>query len=207
MPNAVVRCPECGGPLPEGAESKVVECAFCKARVTPAKEPERVVVERVVVVVEKGTGETSLPCPRCATPLFLGNGTTVTIHGCGGCGGVWLDNDASQRVVQVFDREILGLASRAERVGNSVLSEEAAVTCPLCRATLARVIVRNVALDVCTSHGTWFDKNELRRVAEAYEALRSAPVRAPGYSYAAAAEEAMENQQLLGDLLGAFFKP
>ncbi|CAN5609495.1 hypothetical protein BH09MYX1_BH09MYX1_27090 [soil metagenome] len=184
MANAALLCPECGGPLPEGAERAVVECSFCKRRVAPvapakAKEPDRVLVERIVVV--ERSGETSMPCPRCGAPLFAGKGETTTIHGCGKCGGVWLDNDASRRVVQAFDFEIVNLARRASQIGTTV-DDALAVGCPICRATLVRTIVRGVALDVCASHGTWFDKDELRRVADAFEAQRQASVSPPAYS-------------------------
>lgn len=43
------------------------------------------------------------------------------------------------------------------------------VPCPVCKKLMNRVNFArcsNVVVDVCKTHGTWFDKDELRRIVE-----------------------------------------
>jgi len=118
-----------------------------------------------------------LPCPRCGAPLFEGQARAARLLGCGECGGVWLDSVASKAVLTGDAQDLVSLAERASqhaRVG--IDAQASGLLCPECRQVLTRGIApgTRVELDLCPSHGTWFDANELRVVALAYARLPAA---------------------------------
>ena len=119
-------------------------------------------------------GPTDLLCPRCRAALFEGKAGPVTVLGCAACGGVWLSNELSQRVVERMDAALLTLADRAAAAGRGEVDASGTAYCPHDGLPLSRVTAKGVSLDVCASHGTWFDAGELRRVAEAFDGPRRA---------------------------------
>lgn len=127
--------------------------------------------------------QTGVRCPRCALPLFEGKTSAVVMYGCGGCGGLWLDNQGSQRIVEVVDDEVAELASRAEDNATCPVDTAAAgLLCPQCDGVMRRVRMSKAKLDldICDQHGTWFDRGELQRVMNAC-AGRSLPM-LPAYA-------------------------
>lgn len=117
----------------------------------------------------------SLACPRCNLPLYPGEAAGVTMSACGHCGGLWLDNRSAQRVQQALPDEALALADRASRFGSGQVDTSHLLACPCCQKALARVNVKaaGVDIDVCSAHGTWFDRHELSAIARALGQLRS----------------------------------
>lgn len=119
----------------------------------------------------------TLPCPRCREPLFPVRGQVCTLHSCGSCCGIWLDNEHAAKLAGQVDRELLALASRVS-LGRASGSPErrAGVPCPSCSATMTVTAapVGGVDVDVCNAHGTWFDKDELTAILAA-RAPRSRP--------------------------------
>lgn len=119
---------------------------------------------------------TSTPaCPRCGGVLWgralpAGHG-----HACGNCGGVWLDNAAGKRVSELLCSETLGHAEAGARTARSAVDTSAAVKCMTCGKTLERITIgpAKVDVDYCSEHGTWFDKDELARVAQSYATARA----------------------------------
>jgi Zn-finger nucleic acid-binding protein len=102
--------------------------------------------------------------------LFEGRTANVVMNGCGACGGLWLDNDGSRRVVAQVDKEVEELASRAEaNATNEVDTVAGGLPCPVCNAVLKRVRIAkaDLDLDICGAHGTWFDRGELQKVMNA----------------------------------------
>jgi Zn-finger nucleic acid-binding protein len=146
----------------------------------------------------------TLPCPRCDVPLFEGNAAESVLHGCGKCGGVWLDHEASQKVVSSLPAGILELAGRAARAASEArIDLTGKVRCPLDRNELARTVVKGVEVDTCSAHGTWFDAGEVGRIAQAFEDARLAhrAVAASSDSAGAEARRAARNMELLGAIL------
>jgi Zn-finger nucleic acid-binding protein len=125
-------------------------------------------------------------CPACGDELLPigpadqrgGYRSTLRWHviGCPGCGGVWTDNEASQRVVSAIDPDIIAAAAEAEdqaaKVGAPLPDESKPRVCPECGAALERARAAGTNLDACAKHGTWFDRGELRKVAFALEHAR-----------------------------------
>jgi Zn-finger nucleic acid-binding protein len=112
----------------------------------------------------------SLSCPRCATALTAARARNVSLHGCCSCAGVWLDNASTQRIVDAFESDAIEMADRASAAaGQRSDTSRRDIPCPVCRAPMAVRNVRaaGVDVDVCASHGTWFDRDEMQQVARA----------------------------------------
>jgi Zn-finger nucleic acid-binding protein len=179
-------CPQCGAPLPEAAASASTTCPFCgmvSAPAPPKPAPPAVVYVPVPASSAEASaaaaaiGATSLTCPRCRAPLFETRAHDVTLRGCGACGGIWLDNEGSLRIVKKCDDQVLEMVDRASRHATSRPDVTTAdLPCPVCAKAMRRVRAprTSVDLDVCAEHGTWFDERELRIVMMAF-APRAAP--------------------------------
>lgn len=90
---------------------------------------------------------------------------------CPKCEGIWADAGALQQICA--DREqqaaVLGVAIPIPQPLNAPLESVRYVPCPVCRQLMHRVNFArcsHVVVDVCRAHGTWFDRDELRRVVE-----------------------------------------
>jgi Zn-finger nucleic acid-binding protein len=100
--------------------------------------------------------------------VVIGN---TNLHECPTCEGIWADTDSLQRICA--DREqqaaVLGVArSLPTDIGNK-LENIRYIPCPVCNTLMNRVAFAHcsrVVVDVCKAHGTWFDKDELRRIVE-----------------------------------------
>lgn len=116
-------------------------------------------------------------CPRCFRPLTTYQAGAFLVDACGACGGLFLDNAASREITRVFDRDLVTIATtlglgKGEELPDGVLTTN--LSCPHCNGALRRVALpgAGVELDVCGQDGTWFDANELPKVARAYRRAR-----------------------------------
>ncbi|GAC1353523.1 MAG: hypothetical protein NVSMB47_06040 [Polyangiales bacterium] len=165
-------CPVCGGALPPDALDQPTRCEYCGQTSVPVPRAVAPIDVKVEYVLRPGEDPaTVLGCPCCKAPLFAITSEDVTLHGCGVCGGIWIDNAGSQSIVRRSHPGVVALAERAAANAKVHLDPAAArprppLTCPECHAQMARVRPGNVAeLDVCAAHGTWFDAGELTRIA------------------------------------------
>lgn len=110
-------------------------------------------------------------CPRCrvnTNALVLGK---TDLRECPRCEGIWADAEALQTICA--DREqqaaVLGVAMTLQAPGGVPMENVRYVPCPVCKKLMNRVNFAHcssVVVDVCQTHGTWFDKDELRRIVE-----------------------------------------
>lgn len=208
-------CPKCGADAPDARPGVPHECRYCGAVST--LEPPAPIVQKIEpevirrVVVDAATGATSLTCPRCEIALFEGKADGRVVHGCGRCGGMWLDNVSSTRLLNMVSSPIVDLAERAKRVASTKVETSEPVRCPLDGQPMKRVTSYGIELDACATHGTWFDAGEVKRLVVALQHERlAAAANAPAYDYRPAAEEALRNEagariafQAFGVVLGA----
>jgi Zn-finger nucleic acid-binding protein len=109
---------------------------------------------------------TDAPCPRCTFPLELLSPTgDAPMHECPRCGGLFVSQDV-----------LAGVLARAEQGGPLpdpparaafVAVDVTYRPCPLCHGAMNRMSFgkrSGIIVDVCHSHGTWFDGGELTRV-------------------------------------------
>lgn len=95
---------------------------------------------------------------------------TTTLLECGRCEGIWVGVDELQQICAEREKQaaVLGMPAPPEE---TVEPEKQIryVPCPVCHQLMNRVNFAHcshVIVDVCKSHGTWFDKSELRRTVE-----------------------------------------
>ena len=116
-------------------------------------------------------------CCRCLRPLTTYRVGPFEVDACLSCGGLFLDNVASQELVRAFDRDLVQVATtlgigKGEAVGPGVVQRD--LSCPRCGGPLAPVSLPGAAveIDICAQDGTWFDANELPKVTRAYRRAR-----------------------------------
>lgn len=116
-------------------------------------------------------------CPACERPLTAIHVPGHTIAGCAGCGGIWLDNEASAVVARAsLHPELWNIVSSLDNIDANAVGAAAdrgyreaatggARQCPLCRKALNQVFpVGSIEVDVCDEHGTFMDQHELRSI-------------------------------------------
>jgi Zn-finger nucleic acid-binding protein len=148
---ATVACPSCFGLMFVGAKF----CSHCGARADRAESD----------------AQASRRCPRCRVKL---EGVVVgasNLLECPKCEGIWADVASLEKICA--DREqqaaVLGMAVSLPNEGGDPDQPVRYIPCPVCNKLMNRVNFANcshVIVDVCKGHGTWFDKDELRRIVE-----------------------------------------
>jgi Zn-finger nucleic acid-binding protein len=149
---ATVACPSCFGMMFVGAKF----CSHCGARADRAEL----------------ANEAQQPCPRCKTPMeavLIGN---MNLRECPRCEGIWADADSLEQLCADREKQsaVLGVATHLPANQSMDVEQNIRyVPCPVCNKLMNRVNFAhcsNVVVDVCKGHGTWFDKDELRKIVE-----------------------------------------
>jgi Zn-finger nucleic acid-binding protein len=111
-------------------------------------------------------------CPRCKVDLNAVVVGKTNLRECPKCEGLWLGKASFEKICADTEEQaaVLGMAIQlpTDLVGN-VEAEIRYLPCPLCNKLMNRVNFAHcshVIVDVCAQHGTWFDKDELRRIVE-----------------------------------------
>ncbi|MBN1393821.1 MAG: zf-TFIIB domain-containing protein [Pirellulales bacterium] len=186
---AVVRCSSCGAPRQEGS----MTCAHCGSDFTLHERDLDTICPGCFARIsnqakychhcglalrpEALAGEkTDLTCPVCgkASRLSSRNVGEVALMECGRCAGFWLGANVLDHLVQkaitdfsIGDFQIKAPARRASPLDISAARGPMYRKCPVCGKLMNR---RNfgrssgVIIDICRSHGVWFDANELPRI-------------------------------------------
>jgi Zn-finger nucleic acid-binding protein len=167
-------CPHCGAGVAEtdstcshcSAELLVKACPRCLSRVFHGHKH---CPECGAELALAATGEDSdRPCPRCTTVLHARCVGDIVIDECGTCLGVFLDHVAIKRVVidraQSRAEALLGALPRSEVRALPATGQKMYLPCPVCRTVMNRRLFATgtgVIIDVCRTHGTFFDAGEL----------------------------------------------
>jgi Zn-finger nucleic acid-binding protein len=172
-----LNCPNCGA----AASSEATRCEHCNSRLATVACPSCFGMifrgakfcshcGREVQRVETRT-DAVCPCPHCRVntkEITLG---PSKLRECPVCEGLWVDTAALHQICTDRERQTTILGNAAEVVSAAQLAPERVryVPCPICKQLMHRVNFArcsNVIVDVCKSHGTWFDKGELHRIAK-----------------------------------------
>jgi Zn-finger nucleic acid-binding protein len=178
MPEALA-CPKCGGSLPLEAARSAVSCPFCNETVAPAPRVIERVVERIVVKTAEGAPAGTGPaCPRCAGLMRDATVGGATMRGCTQCGGVWLARSQVERLTRQRDDEIANASWKAFGIAALLAprgDNRARITCPECGEATKRSEIPNTVyeIDVCPTHGTWFDRGELPAFIDEWSRARA----------------------------------
>lgn len=149
---ATVACPSCFGLMFLGAKF----CSHCGARA------DRTEVSPV----------TSQLCPRCQEGMNAVVIGQANLRECPRCEGIWAEAASLEQICADREKQaaVLGMAATLSTPTSVELEANIRyVPCPVCRKLMNRVNFAhcsNVIVDVCQQHGTWFDRDELRRIVE-----------------------------------------
>jgi len=110
-------------------------------------------------------------CPRCRVAMdsvVVGNSP---LHECPRCEGLWADVTTISQIYTNREKQsaVLGTAAPLKTDLTGEPEKVRYLPCPVCNQFMNRVNFANcshVVVDVCKPHGTWFDKDELRRIVE-----------------------------------------
>jgi Zn-finger nucleic acid-binding protein len=160
-------CSQCGATIALSLTESVV-CKFCNTVNLPLPKEVPVpvpvnVVHNVVQVVGHDGAPVEVRCPHCRKRLVGVEVDGATLHGCGGCGGIWVDNASARKVLSTPVQTFTVLAQRAAKNAKGG-ARQPRPTCAACPAILDKVRVHGIELDICQDHGTWFDALELSRL-------------------------------------------
>lgn len=187
-PSVATTCPYCSNEVP----ALVRICPHCDVRLDSVRcqqcyslqPPGAFACGRCAcpLELEPLLDATDAPCPKCQHPLEVAPGGDARVHECPRCGGMFVPRDA---LAEILVRAEVGGTLR-ERVparrssapggwsvdvdgprSSGILEDVRYVMCPLCHSSMNRVNfgrVSGVIVDVCKTHGTWFDAGELTRV-------------------------------------------
>lgn len=176
MPAEVLQCPMCGAP----AASDATRCEHCGARLATIACPSCFAMifagakfcSHCGARVDRAEeGATSQQCPRCRTALSgIELGKTALLE-CPKCEGLWADQLSLEQICSDTERQaaVLGMPSQLPANANGGVEQVRYLPCPVCRKLMNRVNFArcsHVVVDVCSQHGTWFDRDELRRIVE-----------------------------------------
>jgi Zn-finger nucleic acid-binding protein len=95
----------------------------------------------------------------------------TNLRECPRCEGIWADPASLQQICTDQERQsaVLGMANPLPATDPDALEKVRYGPCPVCGNLMNRVNFANcshIVVDVCTQHGTWFDRDELRRIGE-----------------------------------------
>src|SRR6266404_5258164 len=148
---ATVKCPSCFGMMFVGAKF----CSHCGARADRAE-------------LEGAPHE---QCPQCHIQMNAAVVGSTELRECPKCEGIWVDATALRQICADRERQaaVLGMPGPPPAPGPVAIEKVSYIPCPVCRQLMNRVNFANcsnVIVDICRTHGTWFDRDELRRVVE-----------------------------------------
>lgn len=90
---------------------------------------------------------------------------------CASCEGTWVDPATLQQICNEKEQQaaVLGMPTNPPDPILHLETNFRYLPCPVCKQLMNRVNFARcsgVIINVCKNHGTWFDKDELRRIVE-----------------------------------------
>jgi Zn-finger nucleic acid-binding protein len=149
---ATVACPSCFGINFLGSKF----CSHCGAKL------ERKELDK----------NTPAPCPRCGINMQAVVIGTTNLRECPKCEGLWAARDSLDQICADREKQaaLLGVSPSIPPIESGAIEDKIRyLPCPECHQLMNRINfahVSNVIVDVCKTHGTWFDRDELRRIVE-----------------------------------------
>lgn len=169
------RCPSCGAP----ADPTRPRCRYCASRLATVACPRCYALVSLdarhcpqcgTEVVDTSPEASSLSCPDCRKPMEGRTLGEVPVQTCPSCAGIWMEATHLQTLAEARDRRhaALQLLPEAEGPGGPDLNRPVRYhRCLVCDQVMNRqnyARISGIILDVCRTHGTWFERDELRRV-------------------------------------------
>jgi len=150
---ATVACPSCFGMMFIGQQF----CPHCGGKADRQDSSEQAQPE---------------PCPRCHADMEAVVIGGSKVRECPKCEGIWTDAETLRQICADQEKQaaVLGLPTPLPtNEGVEIERQIRYLPCPVCGDMMNRINFANfsgVIIDVCRQHGTWFDRDELRRIVE-----------------------------------------
>ncbi len=175
-----LNCPNCGAAV----MSDAVQCNFCRSRLKTMACPECLALMfqgskhcpkcGIPAVAAQSIPEEKLgECPRCKVRLSLLQITDITLRECQRCDGLWSDAVTFENICAERESHaaVMQWLQGPQAKQDHTLPKTAIqyVPCPDCKQLMNRnnfARSSGVIIDVCKSHGAWFDAEELPRIIE-----------------------------------------
>ncbi|MDQ3333724.1 MAG: zf-TFIIB domain-containing protein [Myxococcota bacterium] len=93
-------------------------------------------------------------CPRCRQAELTGG----DMRHCMQCKGSWVPEETLHAHISAMTAEV------KPRVEWTVTHQRIGLPCAVCKHTMETLLLFQIAVDRCHSHGVWFDKDELAEV-------------------------------------------
>lgn len=176
MEAGTLNCPMCGA----ASRTDATNCSHCDARLATVAcgscfgmlfAGSKYCPHCGVLASRAEHGALDLSCPHCREPMGHVTAGKTTLSECSRCSGLWVDVEAFEKICSDHERHaaVLGMPSVYAQPGAVTGDKVRYIPCPVCRGLMNRVNFANcsgVIVDVCSKHGTWFDRDELRRIVE-----------------------------------------
>jgi Zn-finger nucleic acid-binding protein len=128
----------------------------------------------------------TIHCPRCRSVELTGG----DMRHCMQCKGSWVPEEVLHSHITTMTAEV------KPKVEWTVTHKRIGLPCAACKHTMETLLLFDIPVDRCHSHGVWFDKDELAEVLH-----RSTIERAPdGGTALAVAEVAGEVPLAVGEI-------
>jgi Zn-finger nucleic acid-binding protein len=111
-------------------------------------------------------------CPRCRVEMNAVVVGASNLRECPRCEGIWTDTATLRQICADREKQaaVLGMAPPAPPQTIVETADQIHyLPCPVCKELMNRVNFASfsgVIVEVCRQHGTWFDRDELRRIVE-----------------------------------------
>jgi len=177
MEAGTINCPMCGA----ATSTDKPQCQYCEAILATVACPSCFAMMFVgskhcprcgaAATREAELSAEGKHCPRCRKDLTIANVGNQKVLECEACGGLWLDTPSFERICANTENQsaVLGTASIKPIDLEALETKVTYVPCPECGQLMNRVNFAHcsgVIVDVCKSHGVWFDRDELSRIVE-----------------------------------------
>lgn len=173
-----MKCPMCGAPAAQDSST----CEHCGVKLATTTCPScfgmvflgsKFCSHCGTIITEPAeTSATEFSCPRCKAAMAKLKLGIYSVVECTKCEGMWIDGAVLQQICNDAQKQesVAGIPAAAQTDYNRPLEAIHYISCPVCKTLMNRVNFSHssgVVVDVCPQkHGTWFDKDELRRVVD-----------------------------------------
>lgn len=177
FPEKSLQCPNCGASVTEDA----VRCEYCRSVLTMTACPScfgavfmgmkhcpncGAAVERSDVRADR-----KRLCPRCELPLITADVGATRVQECDSCGGIWLDIASFQKICKDREKQervmIYNVPTGPAKQQSEIRGRKFYIPCPECGELMNQenfAGCSGIVIDICTSHGIWFERQELQRI-------------------------------------------
>jgi Zn-finger nucleic acid-binding protein len=185
MDAGMLKCPACGANVAREATT----CSYCRAHLRTAAcagcfgmnfAGSKHCVHCGARFFEKKDDAADVgprECPRCEHGLSVSAVGEAFIEDCANCGGMWVDTESFRKICERKEKSaaFVGMGSPLPAPGRAVTVNGPVqyLRCPDCDKLMNRLNFARqsgVIVDVCRTHGTWFDHDELRQILEFIQA-------------------------------------